>query len=627
MGTGMQVAQLLAKALGLDKRAERQLIVFFAGLDKVRAMIRDVSGHTPHIKDFYAESASLGLIEAEEFRSGNANQPGNGFTGGRFGMGPSNTGFAYSGVNFFLVGVANDVAQAGISLNDGKMYAGAGAVKLDAGGIVVSSGEPGVDTRITFLDSLGANAAFIGSSDAGELWVGSSGHDVVLYSGVGDVVNYASSGWIFLQAGGTPLNRLAVNQTETHLNYDNTSGVSIYLNGAVVINDSGANQDFRVEGDTDANLLFVDAGADRVGIGTATPAEKLDVVGNIKSSGTIEAAGGFVGTGWISNAIINGGFDFAQRQAPGTLTTIADNGYGPDRWRITRENADVQYIRQNALGESGLTSVYYGQFKKITNAGKLHICQIVEGGNSVPLRGKDVTFQIKMKSSASLNMRMGILELQTAGTIDAIPGTLVTAFGADGTDPTLGANVAVITGAETKALATSWQTFSVTVTVPANSKNVILAVWSDGDLAANATVSLAEADFFVGAAVRYWAAKPREEDIAGCLRYYEKSYNPDIAPGTATDIGSMFFQGWVAAASYETIAVSFKAQKRSAPTMTSYDRAGTLGKATLWTTTTPTNGDTWTWTSVGHGLNGTYGFTTNASHDGAQFQWIAEAEL
>src|SRR3990167_250718 len=255
MGTGMQVAQLLAKALGLDKRAERQLIVFFAGLDKVRAMISDVSGHTPHIKDFYAESASLGLVEAEEFRSGNANQPGNGFTGGRFGMGPSNTGFTYNGVNFFLVGVANDVAQAGISLNDGKIYAGAGTVKLDSRGIIISSGEPGVDTRITFLDSLGADAAFIGSNDAGELWVGSSNHDTVLYSGGGfDVVNYAPSGWIILQAGGTPLNRLAVNQTETHINYDNTSGVSIYLNGTVIAN------------------------------------------------GTIEASGGLVGPGWTSDA-------------------------------------------------------------------------------------------------------------------------------------------------------------------------------------------------------------------------------------------------------------------------------------------------------------------------------------
>jgi hypothetical protein len=39
-------------------------------------------------------------------------------------------------------------------------------------------------------------------------------------------------------------------------------------NTAVVVNESGANVDFRVEGDTEANLLFVDASADAVGIGT-----------------------------------------------------------------------------------------------------------------------------------------------------------------------------------------------------------------------------------------------------------------------------------------------------------------------------------------------------------------------
>jgi hypothetical protein len=48
-------------------------------------------------------------------------------------------------------------------------------------------------------------------------------------------------------------------------------------NTAVVVNESGADVDFRVEGDTDANLLFVDASTDRVGIGTSSPARALTV--------------------------------------------------------------------------------------------------------------------------------------------------------------------------------------------------------------------------------------------------------------------------------------------------------------------------------------------------------------
>jgi len=57
--------------------------------------------------------------------------------------------------------------------------------------------------------------------------------------------------------------------------------------GEVVFNDSGANYDFRVEGDTNANLLFVDASADAVGIGTSSPSAALHV--------TSSNAGGYGG--------------------------------------------------------------------------------------------------------------------------------------------------------------------------------------------------------------------------------------------------------------------------------------------------------------------------------------------
>jgi hypothetical protein len=55
------------------------------------------------------------------------------------------------------------------------------------------------------------------------------------------------------------------------------SSAGASLDGAVTINDSGADVDMRVEGDTDANLLFADASTDRIGIGTNSPAYKLDV--------------------------------------------------------------------------------------------------------------------------------------------------------------------------------------------------------------------------------------------------------------------------------------------------------------------------------------------------------------
>jgi hypothetical protein len=67
----------------------------------------------------------------------------------------------------------------------------------------------------------------------------------------------------------------------------------------ITFNEAGIDIDFRVEGDTDTKLFFTDAGNDKVGIGTNSPGEKLEVIGNISASGDITASG-FMGT-------INGG--------------------------------------------------------------------------------------------------------------------------------------------------------------------------------------------------------------------------------------------------------------------------------------------------------------------------------
>jgi len=55
--------------------------------------------------------------------------------------------------------------------------------------------------------------------------------------------------------------------------------------GNVTFNEGGdANTDFRVEGDTDVNLLFVDASTNRVGIGTSVPASTFQINGLVGTS-------------------------------------------------------------------------------------------------------------------------------------------------------------------------------------------------------------------------------------------------------------------------------------------------------------------------------------------------------
>lgn len=118
--------------------------------------------------------------------------------------------------------------------------------------------------------------------------------------------------------------------------------IKLQGDGGAVFNENGngSTADFRVETDTDANALFVDASADTVQIGAATASDsaKFYVAGKISLSGELEANGDFnhdgsnVGlfaatpvaqsTGWsISNVTTDKTFDADAT----TIDEIADN--------------------------------------------------------------------------------------------------------------------------------------------------------------------------------------------------------------------------------------------------------------------------------------------------------------
>jgi hypothetical protein len=103
-------------------------------------------------------------------------------------------------------------------------------------------------------------------------YTASNGTTVVLAAG-------AASGDIFTALAYDSATQITQGDTKVEVTDSGTGKVEVtvdnvevadFTTGAIVFNETGANQDFRVEGDTNANLIVADAGVDKVGIGTNT---------------------------------------------------------------------------------------------------------------------------------------------------------------------------------------------------------------------------------------------------------------------------------------------------------------------------------------------------------------------
>jgi hypothetical protein len=109
----------------------------------------------------------------------------------------------------------------------------------------------------------------------------------------------------------------------------------------LVINEPGNVFNVRIEGDTDANLFYTDATNSRVGIGTITPAQKLDVAGSINLTGNVIVANGQ-------------GIDFSA--TPGTGTSELFDDYEEGTWTPV-----PKYGGNNV----GMTYTSSGQYTKV----------------------------------------------------------------------------------------------------------------------------------------------------------------------------------------------------------------------------------------------------------------------
>lgn len=292
------------------------------------------------------------------------------------------------------------------------------------------------------------------------------------------------------------------------------------------------------------------------------------------------------------NVLINGGCEVVQRPVlSGTSITTGTDVYFTDRWKIaacTTSTVTTAQVDTNGSLESGLNARYYHKITKSTTTAKLMAYQWVEASNTFPLAGRTVTFQLKLKATLSAGdkkFRIGFVS--STGTVDAPGAGFETAEGAAGTDPTLtaannfayaatsiavptGANGAVNGNAVDCTTTTAWQLFAVSITMPANAKNIAVAIWPNTAMTATDTFSISECQLVDGGSIVDYIPRPFQQELALCQRYCY------VTNGTIAS--ACFGQGLFISVTALTPTIFLPVQMRISPVISF---SGTIGHLTI----------------------------------------------
>jgi len=364
----------------------------------------------------------------------------------------------------------------------------------------------------------------------------------------------------------------------------NADGMNVYTNSAargVILGTNetqrmlvGGNGDISFYEDTGTTPKFYwDASAERLGIGTVSPATALDVTGTI-------TANQFVG-GNISapkNLIINGGFDVWQRGTSQTVASYASD----DRWYNIHAGSTKTHSQQVfTLGQTDVAGnpKYYSRTAITSVAGAANYTlkeQRIE--DVTKTSGKTVTVTFWAKADASKDI---VVELSQD-------------FGTGGSPSSV-----VLVTPQTVTLTTSWVKHSLTFAVPSVSGKTLgtdgnhrlsLIFWFEAGSVFNsrtntlgqqsgtfdmARVSLCEGD--VTALDDPFEERTYGEELALCQRYLTQMLLRHRFPATAvSQVGGSN--------------ISFPAEMRATPSLTVLSNSYTANVVAVFLSQVTTSG-------------------------------------
>lgn len=261
------------------------------------------------------------------------------------------------------------------------------------------------------------------------------------------------------------------------------------------------------------------------------------------------------------NLIINGNFDFWQRGTSFSMVGALADAYNTDRFRVDMgTNQATATVSQSTdvptQAQSGYQSRYsllYSQGASATNCGA-NFKHKLEGHDFQGIYGKPFRLQFWVKSSVA-----GQFSVTFTNTLSASPGmayvatytvgsstwtkialdipantsgswnfdntigmSIIWAFGNAGGE---GASTSTVNQWQSVATYTSFATGNATV-IATNATFQIAQVMLIPQSFTTAGASTVDVPF-------QRAGRSIQEELAMCQRYYEKSYDPDVVPGTA----------------------------------------------------------------------------------------------
>jgi len=164
------------------------------------------------------------------------------------------------------------------------------------------------------------------------------------------------------------------------LNQNSLGLVFVANSTEIVVNEIGANYDFRVEGDTDTSLLVCDASADRVGIGTSSPSQKLHVNGNVTATA-------YYGDGSNLTGISTSSSSNTQSQKSGTTTLTLNVGSYALHVVPLAAGTTISSITYSSVPSSGTVSTIVIVLKYSGSATVTWTNVLWAGGNTPSLTG------------------------------------------------------------------------------------------------------------------------------------------------------------------------------------------------------------------------------------------------